>query len=159
MGKIPAQFLKKKRELKEDSKEESSRVVPAKKLGLHMRHVLFKGTKKRKEGKEWEKRPRKVSLHSENSNQEPVEYDFVELAELEPELKRLLIEKEDRGITLDWKNKYTRYYLCKTILKKDYSISSFNLPRDHGLVPTVPSRRLYVQWIHDLLLSSGDLDG
>lgn len=46
----------------------------------------------------------------------------------------------------------TRYYLNKAILHHDYNLKYYELPENEGLIPAVPSRRHYIQWICDLFI-------
>ena len=117
---------------------------------------------------------RKNSSASNNSFEKPLiksftpegeEYDYEKLCEFEPRLKSVMIETKvpeeisKHKFTLDWKNKMTRYYLNKAILHHDYNLEYFELPEDEGLVPTVPSRREYIHWIHDLISNYNHSDG
>lgn len=86
-------------------------------------------------------------------------YDYEVLCGFEPRLKTVMVQSKNSveggyAFTLDWKNKMTRYYLNKAILHHDYGLEYYELPEDEGLVPTVPSRREYIHWIHDLFENS-----
>lgn len=108
---------------------------------------------------------RKTSDASHTSYDKPVhksftpegeDYDYEELAKYEPRLREVMVENKNPSednphkYTLNWQNKLARYYLNKAILHYDYKLEYFDLPEDEGLVPTVPSRREYIHWIHDL---------
>ena len=94
----------------------------------------------------------------------PVEdnYDYMELTKYEPRLKPIPVpvneepnddKKAEEGkhkYTLNWKDQAQIYYLNKAILHSDYNLSYYELPQDEGLTPTVPSRREYIYFIHDL---------
>lgn len=90
------------------------------------------------------------------------DYDYEELAKLEPRLKPVLVEEGTEGAkhkyTLNWKDKGQSYYLNKAILQFDYGITNYDLPEEEGLVPAVPSRRDYIYWIHDLFADQESLE-
>jgi len=90
------------------------------------------------------------------------DYDYQELAKLEPRLKPVLTEQgadeAKHKYTLNWKEKGQAYYLNKAILQFDYGITHYDLPEEEGLVPAVPSRREYIYWIRDLFEQKESVD-
>ncbi len=76
-------------------------------------------------------------------------HDFAALLDLEPEMADYLRNAPDGHSTLDFTKARAVYLLNRTLLKHDYDLQHWDLPRGY-LTPAVPGRLDYIHLLADL---------
>ncbi|WP_420460586.1 23S rRNA (adenine(1618)-N(6))-methyltransferase RlmF [Neolewinella sp.] len=76
-------------------------------------------------------------------------HDFAALLDLEPEMADYLRNAPDGHTTLDFTKARAVYLLNRTLLKRDYDLEHWDLPRGY-LTPAVPGRLDYIHLLADL---------
>ena len=87
-------------------------------------------------------------------NRYRADYDFAGLARLEPALLPLLRTAADGHRTLDFGAAEAVYLLNRTLLRRDYNLNHWDIPRGN-LVPAVPGRLDYLHALADLGVRPG----
>ncbi len=90
----------------------------------------------------------KANLHPKNLHR--FGYDFDKLIAINSELEQYVFTNEYETKTLDFSNPDAVKSLNKTILKLNYNIQNWNLPKDY-LCPPIPGRVDYIHYLADLL--------
>ncbi|KAL4462092.1 hypothetical protein ABPG74_000937 [Tetrahymena malaccensis] len=84
--------------------------------------------------------------------QERFQWDFDELAIHYPPLNDYVFMNERGRTTIDWTNTAAHKTLNQAILAVQFKIKYWDMPEDQ-LIPTIPSRLNYLEWIHKKLQS------
>ncbi|EAR91078.1 ribosomal RNA large subunit methyltransferase F, putative (macronuclear) [Tetrahymena thermophila SB210] len=84
--------------------------------------------------------------------QEKFQWDFDELAIHYPPLNDYVFINERGRTTIDWTNTAAHKTLNQAILAVQFKIVYWDMPQDQ-LIPTIPSRLNYLEWIHNKLQS------
>ena len=93
----------------------------------------------------------KTNLHSRNRHRHG--YDFNKLKKATPEIASFIIKNKYNGSdTIDFSNQEALKLLNRALLKSDYQINFWDIPKDY-LCPPVPGRVDYIHYIADLLNS------
>ncbi|SEK51113.1 23S rRNA (adenine1618-N6)-methyltransferase [Aquimarina amphilecti] len=92
-------------------------------------------------------------MHPKNSHNSS--YNFEELTNSNPKLSDYLITNSFGNSSIDFSNSEAVIELNKAILKHQYQIESWNVPKGY-LCPPIPGRADYIHHISDLL--SNDID-
>lgn len=90
------------------------------------------------------------SFHPRNIHQG--NYDFNALSSIEITLKEFVYENEFQQLTIDFANPLAVIALNKAILKKDYDLLDWSIPKGY-LCPPIPGRAEYIHRVADLLNS------
>lgn len=90
------------------------------------------------------------SFHPRNIHQG--NYDFNALSSIEITLKEYVYENEFQQLTIDFANPLAVIALNKAILKKDYDLLDWSIPKGY-LCPPIPGRAEYIHRVSDLLNS------
>lgn len=92
--------------------------------------------------------PEKAAMHPRNKHQG--HYDFAELTKACPDLAQYLFVNEYKTQTIDFANPQAVKWLNRALLKVQYGISNWNIPKNY-LCPPVPGRADYLHHMADLL--------
>jgi 23S rRNA (adenine1618-N6)-methyltransferase len=92
----------------------------------------------------------KTKLHPRNKNRE--RYDFAELIAVSPELANFAAPNIYGDNSIDFANPNAVKILNQAILKLNYGIENWDIPRGF-LCPPIPGRADYIHYIADLLAS------
>ncbi|CAH1000144.1 Ribosomal RNA large subunit methyltransferase F [Neolewinella maritima] len=87
-------------------------------------------------------------MHPKNRYRGP--YDLAALCALEPELTEHLIRTPDGRTSLDFGTARAVYLLNRTLLKRDYRLAHWDLPKGY-LTPPIPGRLDYIHLLADLV--------
>lgn len=90
----------------------------------------------------------KATLHPRNKYQG--HYDFALLCEACPDLKQYVSKNEYKTETIDFTNPQAVKWLNRALLKAQYGISNWNIPKNY-LCPPIPGRADYLHYMADLL--------
>ncbi len=90
------------------------------------------------------------SFHIRNIHQG--KYDFNALTTFETSLKEFVSENDFQQLSIDFANPLAVIALNKAILKKDYGILDWSIPKGY-LCPPIPGRAEYIHRVADLLNS------
>lgn len=90
----------------------------------------------------------KEDLHPRNRHRS--RYDFKELSNSCPELKKFVFINQYKNETIDFSDPAAVKILNKALLKQFYGISNWDLPANY-LCPPIPGRADYIHYIADLL--------
>lgn len=90
------------------------------------------------------------SFHPRNIHQG--KYDFNALSSIEITLKEFVYENEFQQLAIDFANPLAVIALNKAILKKDYDLLDWSIPKGY-LCPPIPGRAEYIHRVADLLNS------
>lgn len=92
----------------------------------------------------------KETLHPRNRHR--IRYDFKQLINSCPELKKFVFVNKYNNETIDFANPDGVKTLNKALLKQFYGISNWDIPANY-LCPPIPGRADYIHYIADLLSS------
>jgi len=85
-----------------------------------------------------------------------MQYDFKAIADEFKPLGKYLVKKEDdSGFSVDWKNEDAIRCLTQAIMIVSFKLRSYELPKGY-LVPRVPQREAYLDWINKLFEMTDD---
>ncbi len=90
----------------------------------------------------------KATLHPRNKHQG--HYDFTILCNACPDLKQFLSVNEYKIETIDFSDPQAVKWLNRALLKTQYGISNWNIPKNY-LCPPIPGRADYLHYMADLL--------
>lgn len=92
-------------------------------------------------------------MHPENIHSKS--YNFEALIESHHKLAKFVFINEHNNRTIDFANSEAVFHLNKAILKTNYNITDWRIPKGY-LCPPIPGRADYLHYINDLLLESPD---
>ncbi|WP_372775907.1 23S rRNA (adenine(1618)-N(6))-methyltransferase RlmF [Mangrovibacterium sp.] len=95
----------------------------------------------------------KMKLHPRNKNRE--RYNFEQLVAVCPELKSFVKLNPYGDESIDFANAHAVKMLNKAILKANYGLSYWDIPRGY-LCPPIPGRADYIHYAADLLANSNN---
>lgn len=87
-------------------------------------------------------------MHPENKHSKS--YNFEELINFNSKLAKFVFTNEHNNRTIDFSNSEAVFHLNKAILKADYDITDWRIPKGY-LCPPIPGRADYIHHIHDIL--------
>ena len=90
----------------------------------------------------------KKQLHPRNIHNNG--YDFEQLIQSYPALNACVFKNKHGNLSIDYSNSQAVKYLNAAILKHDYKIDNWDLPKS-ALCPPVPGRADYIHYVADLL--------
>lgn len=94
----------------------------------------------------------KTNLHPRSKHR--ARYDFSKLKKASPELSKFIVKnKHNNEETVDFANPESLKALNRAILKADYGILEWDIPKDY-LCPPIPGRADYIHYAADLLKAS-----
>jgi len=94
------------------------------------------------------KAPEKAILHPRNKHQG--HYDFEALIKACPDLSQYVFVNEFKTKTIDFANPTAVKWLNRALLKVQYGINFWNIPKNY-LCPPIPGRADYIHYMADLL--------
>lgn len=94
-------------------------------------------------------------MHKENKHKKS--YDFKELVKFNPQLTKFVFTNNYNTQTIDFADSEAVFHLNKAILKSDYALTDWRIPKGY-LCPPIPGRADYIHHIKDLLAESSGLD-
>jgi 23S rRNA (adenine1618-N6)-methyltransferase len=97
----------------------------------------------------------KTNLHP--NNQHRLGYNFEQLIQKSPDLKKYVFVNEFEIETIDFSNPDAVKALNKALLITDYGIQNWDIPNEY-LCPPIPGRADYIHYIADLLAASNEGD-
>ena len=87
-------------------------------------------------------------MHPENKHSKS--YNFEELINFNSKLAKFVFTNEHNNRTIDFSNSEAVFHLNKAILKADYDITDWRIPKGY-LCPPIPGRADYIHHINDIL--------
>lgn len=94
------------------------------------------------------KEPKKANLHPRNKHQGT--YDFATLKKACPDLTQFVFVNEFNTETIDFADPQAVKWLNKALLKVQYGINFWNIPKNY-LIPPIPGRADYIHYMADFL--------